>query len=355
MRNHQSSVSRSNVRDFGARHVFAICVMATATMVMTACTGLKTRSEVSGSKHATPSSGTSSGTVPPPPPGTPVVTSQPTTDDHGADALPQATPAPGADTFLSKELPKVGVILGPGGLKAYAHIGVMREFSRAKIPVHAVAGLEWGAMMGAFFAEKGLANDVDWKAFRLRDSDLPSGGMLRGYRAKSMGDFDAFLQLVFPSSSIEHGKVPFGCPALVKREKIQWQARGSLKEAMAKCVPYPPLLSAAGDYLAGANAVEEAAQWLRQQGATLIVLVNVLGPGEMLSAKLADDQYGTSVLWSEVRRDLMRVRAPTVNWVVSVNTSLQKIDDFSARRATVEAGAKAAADLTQKLSKQYGF
>ncbi len=293
--------------------------------------------------------------IPAPPP---IVTSQPAPGDQGAAALPPAPIPPVADTFLSKELPKVGLILGPGGMKTYAHIGVLREFARARIPVHAVAGLEWGAMMAAFYAEKGQANDVDWKAFRLKESDVPGAGMLRGYRAKSIGDFDSYLSTAFSGASAglsaDHAKVPFGCPSVVKRDKFQFLSKGAMKELMLRCVPFPPLVGDS-ENIAAASAVEESAQWLRSQGANLIVLVNVLGGGETLTSKLAEEQYGTSVLWTEVRRDILKVRAPTVNWVVSVNTAGQKIDDFGGRRAAVEAGAKAATDLTQKLSKQYGF
>lgn len=334
---------------------FALALIWGVLLVMlSGCQGLKTRDEAKEPKRSGPFAVPSA--TPTPLPGVaPIPTSQPTVDDHGADALPTAPPPAGPETFLSKELPKVGVILGPGGLKTYAHIGVLREFARARIPVHAVTGLEWGAMMAAFFADKGLANDIDWKAFRLRDSDVPSSGMLGGYRAKSMSDFASYLAIVFPGGTLDRAKIPFGCPSVVKRDRLQWQAQGAWRDVVARCLPYPPLLAEAGDSVAAADAVAESAAWLRAQGANLIVLVNVLGAGETLSPRLAESQYGASVLWTEVRRSLLAVRAPTVNWVVTVNTSGQKLDDFAGRRAAVEAGARAATDLTQKLSKQYGF
>lgn len=335
--------------------------LLTAVLV-SGCQGLKTRKDIDQDGRPPGTRADGRPNVNPTPP--PLVTSQPTPENSGADALPQqptpvpvATPPPVAptDTFLNRELPKIGIILGPGGLKAYAHVGVLREFGRARIPVHAIAGLEWGAMMAAIYSEKAQANDVDWKAFRLRENDLPSAGVLRGHRPKSIADFDSFLQTIFPSGSAEKGKIPFGCPAVWKRDRYQWQAKGYIKEVVARCLPYPPLISGTKDFTAAADSVEESAQWLRSQGANLIILVNVLGSGETLDDKLAADQYGTSVLWTEIRRRLLRARAPVVNWVVSVNTTNQKIDDFDGRRASVELGAKAAADLTTKLTKQYGF
>ena len=333
---------------FSKKFAFAIAVLS----LVTGCQGLKTRGEVDGRK--TPE-GRPTGLPAPPPP---IVPSQPEAGTDGADALPRPTPPPpiaGPETFLSKELPKIGVILGPGGLKTYAHIGVLREFARARVPIHAIVGLEWGALMGAFYAEKGLANDVDWKAFRLKDSDLPSAGMLRDYRARSMADFDSYLATVFPGGSIDRAKVPFACPTVVKRDRLQILSKGAIKEVVSRCMPYPPLLGAAGDNIAAPDAIEESAQWLRSQGANLIVLVNVLGAGETMSGRLAENQYGTSVLWTEVRRQMLKSRAPMISWIVSVNTAGKTLDDVGARRANVELGAKAASDLTTKLTKQYGF
>lgn len=352
------------IRRAGLRLLLGLSLVS----LIAGCTGLRTREDAPKDARSTKDQRSQPDSarlnVNPTPP--PLVTSQPTPEDSGADALPsQAAPTPiptpplvsnqPGDTFLNRELPKIGLILGPGGLKTYAHVGVLREFARARIPVHAVAGLEWGAFMAAAYSEKAQANDVDWKAFRLRESDLPSSGVLRGYRAKSVDEFDSFLKTVFPSGSAEKGRVPFGCPAVWKRDRFQWQATGYIKEVVARCLPFPPLVAGTKGFTAAADAVEESAQWLRSKGANLIILVNVLGSGETLGEKLAEDQYGTSILWTEIRRQLLKSRAPTVNWVASVNTSAQKVDDFDGRRASVELGAKAAQDLTSKLTKQYGF
>jgi NTE family protein len=334
-----------------------LLVLMLGVFFLAGCQGLKTREEVQVKKpsEVRGADGRVLAPLPMPPP---ITTSAPDVGDDGADALSRPTPVPpiaGPETFLSKELPKIGVILGPGGLKSFAHIGVLREFARARVPIHAIAGLEWGALMAAFYSEKGLANDVDWKAFRMKDSDVASSGVLRGYRQRSMGEFDSYLQTVFPNGSLENGKIPFGCPTVFKRDRLQFMSKGATKEIVARCLPYPPLLGPSGDFIAAPDAIEESAQWLRSQGANLIVLVNVLGAGEPLSKGVLEEQYGTSILWTEIRRKILKTRAPMVSWIVSVNTVGKSVDDVGARRANVELGAKAAADLTTKLTKQYGF
>lgn len=50
------------------------------------------------------------------------------------------------------EQPTVGLALGGGGARGYAHIGVLRVLQRHEIPVSAVAGTSMGAVVGAAFA-----------------------------------------------------------------------------------------------------------------------------------------------------------------------------------------------------------
>src|ERR1700691_5199496 len=93
--------------------------------------------------------------------------------------VPGATPAPTesvpnqAPTPLKTETKKVAVILGPGGAKALAHVGVLAAFQQQRIPVQKVIGLEWGALVGALYASKGQVHDVEWKLYKMEQRSLP--------------------------------------------------------------------------------------------------------------------------------------------------------------------------------------
>lgn len=72
------------------------------------------------------------------------------------------------------EKPRVGLVLGGGGARGAAHIGVLKELERMRIPVHAVAGTSMGAIVGGLYASgmtsaelEDLVNSLDWDdAFR---------------------------------------------------------------------------------------------------------------------------------------------------------------------------------------------
>ena len=48
--------------------------------------------------------------------------------------------------------PRVGLVLGGGGARGAAHIGVLRELERHRVPIDAIAGTSMGAIVGGLYA-----------------------------------------------------------------------------------------------------------------------------------------------------------------------------------------------------------
>lgn len=242
-------------------------------------------------------------------------------------------------------------------MKAFAHLGVLREMNRARIPVHAIVGLEWGAVMAGAFATQGQINDAEWKAFKLRESELPAAGLLsRNVDAAPVSRLMPFLESAFGSTAIDRAKVDFACPAVNKgAATVSWLNKGSFKDTVAKCAPYSPLYQDMGGWFASPFSVDDAAAWLRSRGANVILLVNVLGQGEYLPSKSASDLSPENLIWGEIRRELYRARPPEVNHVIHVNTSGKPVTDFNGRRELMDAGQKAATETLNKMVSQYGF
>ena len=53
---------------------------------------------------------------------------------------------------LTAQRKKVGVVLGGGGAKGVAHIGVLKVLEEAGIPIDYVAGTSMGAIVGGLYA-----------------------------------------------------------------------------------------------------------------------------------------------------------------------------------------------------------
>jgi NTE family protein len=65
--------------------------------------------------------------------------------------------------------PRVGLVLGGGGARGAAHIGVLQELERLRVPIDAIAGTSMGAIIGGLYAAgmspdelEQLINELDW-------------------------------------------------------------------------------------------------------------------------------------------------------------------------------------------------
>jgi NTE family protein len=56
------------------------------------------------------------------------------------------------------EHPKIGLALGSGGARGFAHLGVIKALIDAGIPIHLIAGSSMGALVASFY---GAGIDMD--------------------------------------------------------------------------------------------------------------------------------------------------------------------------------------------------
>lgn len=77
--------------------------------------------------------------------------------------------------MAGKQRPKIGLVLGGGGAKGTAHIGVLKVLEELRIPVDYIAGTSMGAIVGSLYAS-GLTPDEIEKTLTAVDwDDLFSG------------------------------------------------------------------------------------------------------------------------------------------------------------------------------------
>jgi NTE family protein len=107
-----------------------------------------------------------------------------------ASGVPETTPEDYARALPSA--PKIGLVLGGGGARGAAHIGVLKVLERERIPVHAIAGTSMGSIVGGLYAAgytpdeiEALIASLDWKDFFSDDparADLPMRRKDEDYR-----------------------------------------------------------------------------------------------------------------------------------------------------------------------------
>jgi NTE family protein len=80
---------------------------------------------------------------------------------HGAQAQSQSQPQPAAAR------PKIGLVLGGGGARGIAHIGVLKVMHELRIPVEYVTGTSMGSIVGGTFASGMGAAEMEDKVLRI--------------------------------------------------------------------------------------------------------------------------------------------------------------------------------------------
>lgn len=121
----------------------------------------------------------------------------------------------GAGAKAGGHIPKVAVILGPGGVKSFAHAGVLKELIKAKIPISAVIGIEWGALVAGIFAQNGQVHEVEWKLYKLQKADLPGKGLFSSrFKAESIKVLNDYFHRNLKGNQVDRARVAFGCPSL---------------------------------------------------------------------------------------------------------------------------------------------
>jgi len=104
-------------------------------------------------------------------------------------AIAATCPNPASDR------PKVGLVLGGGGARGIAHIGVIRLLEELRIPVDYVAGTSMGALVGGMYATGLTADELETVVTGIDWQDIFADGTTRAerpYRRKRDDDLSLF-------------------------------------------------------------------------------------------------------------------------------------------------------------------
>ena len=66
--------------------------------------------------------------------------------------------------------PKIGLVLGGGGARGYAHVGVLKKLEEMRIPIDYITGTSMGSIVGGFLAT-GMTSDELGQVVREADWD----------------------------------------------------------------------------------------------------------------------------------------------------------------------------------------
>lgn len=182
---------------------------------------------------------------------------------------------------MKRQPKKIGLALGGGSARGWVHVGVLRAFEKAGIPIHCVAGTSIGSLVGAFYAAgalgflENMAKGVKWNTILgYLDIKVPKQGLVEGKKILK------FLRDKLPIKTIERLPIAFGAVAadLMTGKEIDI-TQGNAVDAVRASVSIPGILEPyflRGRYLVDGGVVNPVpVDVAKKLGAEIVVAVDL--------------------------------------------------------------------------------
>ncbi|WP_075981035.1 patatin-like phospholipase family protein [Bacillus massilinigeriensis] len=175
--------------------------------------------------------------------------------------------------------PKIGLALGSGGARGFAHLGVIKVLVEERIPIDLISGSSMGAMIGCFYAA-GL--DIERlyklsKVFKRKyflDFTVPKMGFIAGKRVKE------FIRMFTHGKTLEQLDIPVSVIAtdLLSGEKVVFN-QGSISDAVRASIAIPGIFVPEkhnGRLLVDGGVVDRVpVSVVKEMGADIVIAVDV--------------------------------------------------------------------------------
>jgi NTE family protein len=256
--------------------------------------------------------------------------------------LPSPPPAPVA---VVKRAPVVGLALGGGAARGFAHVGVIQVLEEAGIRPNLVVGTSAGSLVAAIYASgktgaqlQQVAETMDEAAFADWTFPLFGRGLLRG---EALGRYTAGA---VGGKLIEDMALPLGIVAtdLHTGQGILFR-RGDTATAVraSSAVPavFQPVKINGQEYVDGGLVSPVPVRYARQMGAELVIAVDISSAPEGNPAN--DTLQVLLQTFAIMGKSINSFELKDAELVVRPALTGIKSADFSAKRRSIDAGRAA--------------
>ena len=271
---------------------------------------------------------------------------------------PLTTQATAPPVVQPKRPVKIGLALGGGAARGFAHIGVIKALEAQGIVPDLVVGTSAGSLVGALYAAGNngfalhkLALEMD--EAEISDWSVPlfakAAGVLKGEALQS------YVNKAVNNAPLEKLKIPFGAVAtdLKNGEPILFQ-RGNTGAAVraSSAVPgvFQPVRIGERSYVDGGLVSPVPVRFAREMGADFVIAVNI--------SSQPDVQPSTSTL--DVLLQTFAIMGQSINAyelkdadvVIQPRLGTMKGNDFPGRNTAILAGEQAASALIPEIKRK---
>ena len=245
----------------------------------------------------------------------------------------------------AKRLPRIGLALGGGAARGFAHVGVIAVLEEAGLKPSVVVGTSVGSLVAALYASGKSSAQLQQTALNMEevaitDWMLPIFG--RGmFRGEALG---RYVNDLVAGRLIENMTIPLGIVAtdLNSGQAVLFR-RGDTGTAVraSSAVPavFVPVKISGREYVDGGLVSPVPVRFARQMGAELVIAVDISSPPE------ANPSDGTLQIllqtFAIMGKSINQYELKDADVVVQPSQIGLKSADFSARQRAIDAGRAA--------------
>lgn len=267
-------------------------------------------------------------------------------------------PQPTAATAKSTRPVKIGLALGGGAARGFAHIGVIKALEAQGVVPDIVVGTSAGSLVGALYAAGNngfalhkFALEMDEAA--ISDWSVPmfakATGVLKGEALQN------YVNKTVNNVPLEKLKVPFGAVAtdLKNGEPILFQ-RGNTGAAVraSSAVPgvFQPVRIGDRSYVDGGLVSPVPVRFAREMGADFVIAVNISAqPDAQPSASTLEVLLQTFAIMGQ---SINTYELKDADVVIQPRLGTMKGNDFPGRNTAILAGEQAASALMPEIKRK---
>jgi NTE family protein len=268
-----------------------------------------------------------------------------------ASAPPAVTVVEPPVAAVAPPPPKIGLVLGGGGARGFAHIGVLKMLDVLGIKPDLIVGTSAGSVAGAFYAAGYNGFDLQMLAYELdratvTDWSLFSKGLLRGDALQN------FVNRQLGNRNIDQLKIPFAAVAarLDTGQGVLFQ-RGNIGQAVraSSAVPgvFQPTLINGVEYVDGGLVSPVPIRYARQLGADFVIAVDVSTPP---SSTLTETKLDVVMRTFDIMGQAIReAELPMADVVIRPDLTKVASADFDSKQMAILQGERAAVAMVPAI------
>ncbi len=258
-----------------------------------------------------------------------------------------------------KKKPKVGLALGSGGARGFAHIGVLKVFGEHGIPIDLMAGSSMGSLIAALYANNIEPHMMEKLAMHLKrkhwlDIIVPNLGFVAGQKIKEL------IRLLTHGKNIEDLSKPLAVVAtdIETGERVVFR-EGPVDQAVRASISIPGIFvpERVGDRLLVDGGVIDRVPITvtKEMGADIVIAVDVAHFDVKMKVGSIFDVIAQTI--DVMEREILRHRMLSADLVIRPEVGHYSSIAYSGIQEIIAEGEKAAlehVDRVKELIENWG-